>query len=145
VTVPTKPGFYWAKWRIAEDDTPAELAATLPCDTWGVVEVFENYIGEKHDNEKFRVAVPGVRESQLLENFIWGPHSTLLTPPEAQPVRFNKPDFTVGMRGGAWYGFSNCRPATEFIRKNGVVTADNKAALTRRLEQAGFTWKDERE
>jgi len=46
-----------------------------PANDWQVVEVWENFLGqpcEADRAEKFGVSVPGVRESQWLENFKWG-------------------------------------------------------------------------
>lgn len=79
---PTRPGWYWAKWRIAEDDTPKELAETLPHDAWTIVEVYANCIDEG-DPEYLRVFVSGVAESQLVENFLWGSE----IPPALAPNR----------------------------------------------------------
>lgn len=66
---PTKPGHYWARWRIkspgtAEEDDP-------PFAQWEVVQVFENCIDET-DDEYLMVAVAGVERSQAIENFHWG-------------------------------------------------------------------------
>lgn len=75
---PTKPGFYWAQWVKAEPDTFEGNELTLP-EGWAVVEVWENHIGtpceadEEHGIEKYLVFVGGVRESQPLRNFQWGP------------------------------------------------------------------------
>lgn len=85
---PTKPGFYWALWTVAEPHTHEGHKLKLPQD-WEVVEVWENYIGEKCEAdelagcEKFMVSVPGVRESQSLDCFIWGEG------PLAQPKRIH--------------------------------------------------------
>jgi len=73
---PTKPGFYWAKWRVADQDDPmtAEYESYLPCSNWEVMDVFENCADET-DPEYLRVHVPGVSDSQSMENFFWGPGS----------------------------------------------------------------------
>jgi hypothetical protein len=74
VTQPTKPGFYWALWKTAAPDTHEGTELT-PANDWEVVEVWENFQGEPCEAdrcEKFGVSVPGVREPQWLENFIWG-------------------------------------------------------------------------
>lgn len=42
--MPTKPGYYWAKWRIAADGTH-EGDELTPSDFWGIVEVNENAPG----------------------------------------------------------------------------------------------------
>lgn len=68
---PTKPGWYWAKWQIPEDDTHEKDEVSWPQKGWIVVEVFENCSDPK-DAEYLRVFVDGVRESQCVENFFWG-------------------------------------------------------------------------
>lgn len=68
---PTNEGFYWAKWRIAEDDTH-EGEDLTPSETWEVVEVWENHT-DASAPEYLKVHVPGVRECQSIENFVWGP------------------------------------------------------------------------
>lgn len=65
--VPTKPGFYWAKWRIADDGTVEGVEMT-PQDRWEPVEVFDN----NATDEPLRVFVCGVQKSQTLKNFVWG-------------------------------------------------------------------------
>jgi len=69
--IPTKPGFYWAKWRIAEDDTAdnGECCPGIHAE-WEVVEVFENTT-DCGDPQYLMVFVPGVAQSQSLENFFW--------------------------------------------------------------------------
>lgn len=71
--VPSVPGFYWAKWRLADqgDTKTAEYETYLPLNTWDVVEVFENQNSGVID--ALRVLVSGVEDSQSLENFFWGP------------------------------------------------------------------------
>lgn len=81
MTVPKSEGFYWAKWRIADDGRPktAEYESYLPSNKWEVMDVFEN----NHDadaEDHMRVHVPGVSDSQSIENFFWGPGP--LVPPE---------------------------------------------------------------
>jgi hypothetical protein len=71
---PIKPGFYWALWLTAANGTH-EGDQLTPSKDWEVVEVWENFVGdpcEADKAEKFGVSVPGVRESQWLENFKWG-------------------------------------------------------------------------
>jgi hypothetical protein len=71
---PTKPGFYWALWLTHAKGTH-EGEELTPAHDWEVVEVWENFSGEPCEAdhaEKFGVSVPGVRESQWLENFKWG-------------------------------------------------------------------------
>lgn len=68
---PEKPGHYWAKWRIAADGTH-EGEELTPCDTWEVVQVNDNG-GEAGSLEELSVSIPGVRETQWRDGFIWGP------------------------------------------------------------------------
>ena len=73
-TMPNKAGFYWARWISPAEGTHEANDITFPTD-WEVVEVWQNFIGdpcEADASEKFGVSVPGVRESQWLENFEWG-------------------------------------------------------------------------
>jgi hypothetical protein len=73
-TEPTRPGFYWALWLTAAPGTH-EGDELTPASNWEVVEVWENFIGDPCEAdacEKWGVSVPGVRESQWLENFEWG-------------------------------------------------------------------------
>ena len=69
--MPTKPGYYWAKWRIAADGTH-EGDELTPSDFWGIVEVNENAPGQPEHPEYLSVAVPGVRETQWPDCFVWG-------------------------------------------------------------------------
>lgn len=74
--VPTKPGYFWAKWKIPADGTH-EGADLCPSDNWEVVQVNDNNgLGD----EKFSVSVPGVRETQWLDCFFWGKFVTALEP-----------------------------------------------------------------
>jgi hypothetical protein len=71
---PTKPGFFWAMWLSAATGTH-EGDQPTPSDKWEVVEVWENFLGdacEADADEKVGVSVPGVRETQWLNNFKWG-------------------------------------------------------------------------
>lgn len=75
---PTRPGYYWAIWTVAEDGT-FEGDEQTPAACWCIVEVNHNSgdwvdpcEAEIEDGEIFSVAVPGVRETQWLDNFIWG-------------------------------------------------------------------------
>lgn len=70
---PTEPGFYWAKWKIAdESDNKAEYDTYLPDNTWEVMDVFENHL-RKNEPDYLRVRIPGIEDSLSLENFFWGP------------------------------------------------------------------------
>lgn len=71
--LPTKPGHYWAKWMTATESTH-EGDQLTPASAWEIVQVWENFIGtecEADADEKWGVSVPGVRESQWLNNFRW--------------------------------------------------------------------------
>lgn len=68
---PTKPGFYWALWTTASSKTH-EGSELTPAPDWDVVEVWQNHIGPEN-SESLAVSVPGVRETQWLNNFVWGP------------------------------------------------------------------------
>lgn len=62
--VPTKAGYYWAKWRIPADGTHGGKNL-CPSDTWEIVEVWENTIDPApKDDEALAVSVHGVRETQ---------------------------------------------------------------------------------
>lgn len=64
------PGYYWAKWRIAADNTH-EGDDLTPSDIWEIVQVNDNN-GEPGSNEEFSGAVSGVRETQWPDCFVWG-------------------------------------------------------------------------
>ena len=68
--IPKEAGFYWAKWRIADDGTP-EGDEQTPSDDWEVVDVFENCL-DPDDDEYLMVHVPGQAKAQSIENFFWG-------------------------------------------------------------------------
>jgi hypothetical protein len=71
--VPTKAGFYWARWVKAAQSTH-EGDQLTPSRNWEVVEVWENFLGdatEVDQSEKWGVSVPGVRESQWVDCFQW--------------------------------------------------------------------------
>lgn len=71
LTPSPREGFYWAKWRIADEGTPPDLCRGVNA-KWEVVEVFENHIMDGQPDQ-FRVAVTGVEGSQSFDNFYWGP------------------------------------------------------------------------
>lgn len=72
--IPMKPGYYWAKLRIpAEGTHEADLWEF--CDTWEIVQVNENSVDWADDpaeDEALSVSVPGIRETQWRECFVWG-------------------------------------------------------------------------
>lgn len=72
--IPMKPGYYWAKWRIAADGTH-EGDELTPSNSWEIVQVNSNHIDWDDDpaeDEALSVAVPGVRETQWRDCFVWG-------------------------------------------------------------------------
>jgi hypothetical protein len=77
VGFPRQDGFYWAKWRTAEQETRYGTTLT-PSDVWDVVYVFQNGDDERQ-RDFLRVLVVGVEGTQSIENFEWGPGP--LTPP----------------------------------------------------------------
>ena len=68
---PTQPGYYWAKWRIAADDTH-EGDELTPSDIWEIVQVNENAPLDHDSAEYLSVSVAGVRETQWPDSFVWG-------------------------------------------------------------------------
>jgi len=69
--IPLKPGYYWAKWRIASDDTPEDECDYLPSDRWEIVEVNDNG-GEPGTLEELSVSLCGVAVTQWRDCFVWG-------------------------------------------------------------------------
>lgn len=67
MSAPTKEGFYWAKWMIADDHLPEPYA---PFKTWEPVEVYLNDDGEKP--AELRVCIVGHDFNQALDCFHWG-------------------------------------------------------------------------
>lgn len=69
---PTHEGHWWAKLRL--HDNP-----DLNSVNWEVVQVFENMLGEPCEADlaagahKWLASVPGIKESQPLDAFVWGP------------------------------------------------------------------------
>lgn len=68
--LPTEPGWYWAKWKIAEEGT-VEGDELTPSKEWECVQVFENCIDHNVSNW-LMVSVCGVDKAQSVENFFWG-------------------------------------------------------------------------
>lgn len=65
---PVKPGYYWAKWRIPAEGTH-EGTDMCPSDTWEIVQVNDN---NSTGDEALSVSIPGVRETQWPDCFVWG-------------------------------------------------------------------------
>jgi hypothetical protein len=77
--LPSKEGFYWAKWRLAAPGTADKGEGCAGADAeWEAVEVFDNSI--IGDDPDLRVFVTGVAQSQPIENFFWGPVFRLYPP-----------------------------------------------------------------
>jgi hypothetical protein len=79
--VPTRPGFYWAKWLKADPGTDAcgkcghewsEWEKEIVGERWGPVEVVVNCNNPKHP-EYLMAQIGGVARWQSLGNFEWGP------------------------------------------------------------------------
>jgi hypothetical protein len=71
---PIKPGYYWARWTVAANGThEGDQLATGQ--SWEIVEVWPNYTHWDRDpmeDEALAVSVPGVRETQWRDCFLWG-------------------------------------------------------------------------
>lgn len=81
--LPTKPGYYWAQWRIPADDTH-EGGELCPSNEWEIVQVNANGVNWQDDpteDEALSVSVAGVRETQWRDCFVWGPFVSELAPP----------------------------------------------------------------
>jgi hypothetical protein len=71
-TMPDKPageGWYFAKWRIADDGTRDGDELT-PSNEIECVHVVQNSV-DPEDGDHLMVMVPGVERWQSLENFCW--------------------------------------------------------------------------
>lgn len=83
-TFPLSPGYYWAQWRIATDETH-EGDELTPSTTWEIVQVVANKLDwaeTPEDLEALYVSIPGVREAQWRDQFVWGAFVAELDPPE---------------------------------------------------------------
>lgn len=74
--MPQEPGYYWAKWQIASDGTH-EGDELTPAAEWEIVQVNENVFcwedfTDEEEPERLSVSVPGVRETQWRDCFVWG-------------------------------------------------------------------------
>lgn len=70
--IPAHAGYYWAKWLKASNNTH-EAKDLTPSHSWEIVQVNENNVDDPKDDEYLTVSVPGVRETQWRDGFIWGP------------------------------------------------------------------------
>lgn len=68
--VPGKPGWWWAKWRIAEDQTRAGSIGGVEVKPGGDKRIVQLVM---RTAEPFQMValVPGVMTPQPLENFYW--------------------------------------------------------------------------
>lgn len=73
MAIPTREGFWWAKWRIKAAGSADEHES--PGDEWEVMHVVENCIDED-DPEHLMVMVPGVARWQPIDHFAWGDEVT---------------------------------------------------------------------
>jgi len=76
--LPLKPGYYWAKWKIAADGTH-EGDELTPSGQFEIVQVNANVSGwdeitpdHAGFDERLSVSVCGVRETQWPDCFVWG-------------------------------------------------------------------------
>lgn len=67
--IPKEPGWYYAKWRIADDGT-REGDELTPSNKLECVEVFKNCL-DRDNPEYLMVSVAGVERAQSVENFYW--------------------------------------------------------------------------
>lgn len=71
--IPAHPGYYWALWLKAANDTHEAHEVSWPAHSWEIVQVNDNNVEDPADDEYLSVSVPGVRETQWREYFKWGP------------------------------------------------------------------------
>ncbi|RWH52267.1 MAG: hypothetical protein E5V72_01465 [Mesorhizobium sp.] len=72
--MPMKPGYYWAKWRIAAEGT-VEGDELTPSDFWEIVQVNENdpnWERNPAEDMALSVSLSGVSETQWRDCFVWG-------------------------------------------------------------------------
>jgi hypothetical protein len=123
--MPNKPGYYWAKWRIASDDTP-EGDELTPCDDWEIVQINEN--GGEGLTE-YSVSIPGVAVVQWRDCFIWG---SFVAPLKDPALTAAAPDVLRALRPfvkeAQRLGLSSLRPDDERLTVT-VNAGDIRAAL----------------
>lgn len=81
--MPMAPGYYWAKWKIASDGTHNGDELTSAPHHWEIVEVNGNALDWEDNPEELEalsVSVPGVRETQWRDGFVWGRFVAKLNP-----------------------------------------------------------------
>lgn len=81
-----KPGYYWAQWRIPADGTH-EGELQTPSNKWEIVQVWANSVNWENspeEDEALCVYIPGVRETQHRDCFVWGELFAPLQRPETE-------------------------------------------------------------
>jgi hypothetical protein len=71
---PMKPGYYWARWTVAATGTH-EGDQLTPASEAEIVQVNANHAhwaDNPAEDEALSVSVPGVRETQWRDGFVWG-------------------------------------------------------------------------
>lgn len=69
VAMPTRPGYYWARWVKAAPGTADGGEGAMS--QWELVQVYENCLDPSHP-EYLMVFVHGVAKPQRRLDFIWG-------------------------------------------------------------------------
>lgn len=65
--IPTKPGFYWARWKINDGTIDAMFDTSSPNALWEVVEVY--WRDETDEPDAWCVWLMGIPGTQPVENF----------------------------------------------------------------------------
>lgn len=67
MNIPTKEGFFWGRWQLADDNT-GPRSEEAPNREWEVMHVVYNSV----EKDELMAMVPGVEEWQSLDCFYWG-------------------------------------------------------------------------
>jgi len=70
-----KPGYYWARWTVAAKGTHEGRELTPSPFDMEIVQVNGNHVNwqdHPEEDEALSVSVPGVREVQWRDGFLWG-------------------------------------------------------------------------
>jgi hypothetical protein len=74
--LPLKPGYYWARWTAPTEGTFKADEWNPSAADWEIVQVNPNHVDWDRDpaneDEALYVSVPGVREAQWRDCFVWG-------------------------------------------------------------------------
>ncbi|RWH50267.1 MAG: hypothetical protein EOR25_15590 [Mesorhizobium sp.] len=115
---PLKPGYYWAKWRIAAEGT-VEGDELTPSDFWEIAQVNENdpnWERNPAEDRALSVSLCGVSETQWRDCFVWGDFvAPLHNEPLPQPV----PAVAVQIKRLEWRE-EPIPPAWECLASTGV-------------------------